>query len=107
MIAARVGQLDVTRVSVDLAGEFDAYDFEPLCEVLDALVSSGEMACVDLSGVTFLDLKCARELAIRSDLCGGCLRLHNPSWEAASSFKACGYGHGSIHWAFSEVKMLD
>jgi anti-anti-sigma regulatory factor len=89
----RMWQLDVTRVSVALVGEFDAYDLEPLCEVLDALLRSRVTACVDLSGVTFLDVGCARELATRSHLCGGRLTLRSPSWQAASSFRACGYGH--------------
>ena len=88
-------QLDITRVSVDLVGEFDAYDLETLCQVLDVLSHSREPACVNLSGVTFLDLECTRELAIRSYLCGGRLTLHSPSWQAAASLRACGYGHGS------------
>jgi hypothetical protein len=85
-------QLDKTRICVDLVGEFDAYDLEPLCEVLDGLLSLKETAYVDLSGVIFLDLKCARELAIRSHLCGGRLTLHNLSWQTVSSLRACGYG---------------
>jgi anti-anti-sigma regulatory factor len=89
---SRMLQLDITQVSVDLAGEFDAYDLKPLCEILDGLSGSRGTACVDLSGVTFLDLRCARELAIRSDLCGGRLVLRNPSWEAVSSLRACSYG---------------
>lgn len=88
-------QLAITRVSVDLVGEFDAYDLETLCQVLDVLSHSREPACVNLSGVTFLDLECARELAIRSYLCGGRLTLHSPSWQAAASLRACSYGHGS------------
>ena len=95
MLGTRECQLDKTRVSVDLAGEFDAYDLETLCQVLDVLSHSREPACVNLSGVTFLDLGCARELAIRSYLCGGRLSLHSPSWQAAASLRACGYGHGS------------
>jgi anti-anti-sigma regulatory factor len=89
-------QSDIPHVSVDLAGEFDAYDLEPLCEVLDGLLDSRGTTCVDLSGVTFLDLRCARELATRSELCGGHLVLRNPSWQAVSSLRACGYGYGSL-----------
>jgi anti-anti-sigma regulatory factor len=95
MLGTRECQSDVTRVSVNLAGEFDAYDLETLCQVLDVLLNSREPACVNLSGVTFLDLGCARELVIRSDLCGGRLTLHNPSWQAAASLRACGYEYGS------------
>ncbi len=92
----RVWQLDITQVFVDLVGEFDTYNLETLCEVLDGLPGSKESVCVDLSGVTFLDLRCARELALRSHLCGGRLMLRNPSWQAVSSFKTCGYGHGPL-----------
>jgi hypothetical protein len=89
----RMPQPDLTQVSVYLAGEFDTYDLEPLRGVLDKLLGSRGTACVDLSGVTFLDLRWARELAIRSHLCGGRLMLRNPSWQAVSSLRACGYGH--------------
>lgn len=102
MIRAREWQLDITRDSVDLTGEFDAYDLEPLCEVLDGLLASRMTACVDLSGVTFLDLRCAREIAIRSHLCGGHLTLRNPSWQAVLSLRACNYGNGSLLSGFSE-----
>lgn len=95
MLGTRECQLDMRRVSVDLAGEFDANDVEMLCQVLDVLSHSRKPACVNLSGVTFLDLGCARELAIRSYPCGGRLTLHSPSWQAAASLRACGYGHGS------------
>ena len=90
MIDTRTGQSDVARFSVQLAGEFDAYDWESLHQVLDALLSSRETVCVDLSRVTFLDLTCARELAVRShSFYGNRLTLHNPSWQAVSSFRAC------------------
>jgi anti-anti-sigma regulatory factor len=95
MLGTRECQLYITRVSVDLAGEFDAHDVERLCQVLDVLSHSREPACVNLSGVTFLDLGCARELASRSHPCGGCLTLHSPSWQAAASLRACGYGRWS------------
>jgi hypothetical protein len=89
-------QLDMTRISVDLAGEFDAYDLETLCQVLTGCAVAFEGACLrEPLRVTFLDLGCARELAIRSYLCGGSLSLHRPSWQAAASLRACGYEHGS------------
>jgi anti-anti-sigma regulatory factor len=96
MSDTRVSQHDKMQVSVDLVGEFDTYDLESFCEVLDGLLGSKETVCVDLSEVTFLDLGCARELAMRSDFCGGRLMLRNSSWQAVSSFRACGYGHGSL-----------
>jgi hypothetical protein len=96
MIGTWERQSDIPHVSVDLAGEFDACDLEPLCEVLDGLLDSRGTTCVDLSRVTFLDLRCAREIAIRSELCGGRLMLRNPSWQTLSSLRACGYGHGPL-----------
>lgn len=92
MSDTRILRPNLTHVSLDLVGEFDTYDLEPLREALDGLLGLKETVCVDLSGVTFLDLRCARALAIRSDLCGGRLMLRNPSWEAVSSLRACGYG---------------
>jgi hypothetical protein len=89
-------QPDLAQVSLDLVGEFDTCDLEPLCEVLDGLLGLRGTTWVDLSGVTFLDLRCARELAINSELCGGRLVLRNPSWQAVSSLRACGYGHGPL-----------
>ena len=47
---------------------------------------------VDLSRVAFLDVRCARELAVRSLRRGNCLTLRNPSWQARASLEACGVG---------------
>jgi hypothetical protein len=60
MIGAQACHLDITRVSVALAGEFDAHELESLRQVLDALLSLRGEACVDLTGVPFLALRCAR-----------------------------------------------
>jgi anti-anti-sigma regulatory factor len=92
MSDTRILQPEQTHVSLNLGGEFDAYDLESLREALDRLLGSKETVCVDLSRVTFLDLRCARELATRSHLCGGPLILRNPSWQAVSSLRTCGYG---------------
>jgi ABC-type transporter Mla MlaB component len=86
----RMLQPDLAHVSLGLVGEFDTYDLQSLREALDGLLKSKETVYIDLSGVTFLDLRCTRELAIRSDLCDGCLMLHNASWQAVSSLRACG-----------------
>ena len=47
---------------------------------------------VDLSRVAFLDVRCARELAVRSFRRGDNLTLRNPSWQARVSLEACGVG---------------
>jgi anti-anti-sigma regulatory factor len=85
-------QPELAHVSLDLVGEFDTFDLESLREALDGLSNSKETVYVDLSMVTFLDLRCARELATRSHLCGGRLVLRNPTWQAVWSLRACGYG---------------
>jgi anti-anti-sigma regulatory factor len=69
MSDTRMLRPDLAHVSLDLVGEFDTYDLESLREALDGLLNSKETVYIDLSGVTFLDLRCTRELAIRSDLC--------------------------------------
>jgi hypothetical protein len=43
---------------------------------------------VDLSGITFLDLKSARELAVRSQLYAHHLSLRNPSSQVTASVEA-------------------
>jgi anti-anti-sigma regulatory factor len=78
MSDTRILQPEQTHVSLNLGGEFDAYDLESLREALDRLLGSKETVCVDLSRVTFMDLRCARELATHSHLCGGRLILRNP-----------------------------
>jgi anti-anti-sigma regulatory factor len=91
MSDTRMLRPDLAHVSLDLVGEFDTYDLESLREALDGLLNSKETVYIDLSGVTFLDLRCTRELAIRADLCDGRLMLRNASWQVVSSLRACGY----------------
>jgi anti-anti-sigma regulatory factor len=78
-------------ISIELSGELDIRDLEYLRSSLDNALSSGLTACVNLSGVSFLDVRCARELAIRVGLYGSRLQLHNPSWQVEASFRACGF----------------
>jgi hypothetical protein len=92
MCDTRMLQPDLTQISSDLVGEFDTYDLESLREVLNRLWRTQETICVDLSAVTFLDLRCARELAIHSNLCDGRMLLRYPSWEAVTSLRVCDYG---------------
>ena len=79
------------RISIELSGEFDMRDLEHLRNCLDDALSSGLATCVNLSGVSFLDLRCAQELAIRARLLGSRLQLRNPSWQVEASFRACGF----------------
>lgn len=74
---------------VELSGEFDSRDLKDLRETLDEAGERG--AVVDLSGVTFLDLRATRELAVRFQVHAGNLSLRHPSWAVLESIAACGY----------------
>ena len=82
---------EMPKVLVELAGEFDASELALVSRKLDDASQLGLPVSVDLSGVTFLDTLCTAELVARSSLGGGCLRLCEFSWQAAASFRACGY----------------
>jgi anti-anti-sigma regulatory factor len=58
---------------VELWGEFDAFCIGGLKRTLNEASSRRGPAFFDLSGITFLDLRSARELAVRS-----MLRAHHP-----------------------------
>jgi anti-anti-sigma factor len=74
---------------VTLTGELDVRYQQILENVLDDCVSSGRFALIDLSGVTFMDSRCVRELAIQYLLSDGRLVLCDPSREVALSVAAC------------------
>lgn len=75
--------------SVALRGEFDVCSIQDLRGALDAVRNLRGPVSVDLSGVTFLDLGCARELAVRSQLYAHCLGLRNPSEQVLATVRAC------------------
>ena len=78
-------------ISIELSGELDIRDLEHLRSSLDNALNSGLATCVHLSEVSFLDVRCARELAIRARLHESRLELRNPSWQVETSFRACGF----------------
>ena len=78
-------------ISIELSGELDIRDLEHLQSSLDDALTSGLATCVHLSGVSFLDIRCARELAIRARLHGSRLELRNPSWQVEAGFRACSF----------------
>ncbi len=91
-----ISALDRAGVLVELSGEFDDRDLSTLRKALSVVSSCGLSTIVDLSDVTFLDVRCARELAVRScfdDL----LILCDPSWQAEASFKVCGHEARVVH----------
>lgn len=77
-------------VLLEMRGEFDLSSLKDLKRNLDACASLREPVTVDLSGVTFLDSGCARELAVRSQLYAHRLILRSPSWETRATIHACG-----------------
>ena len=76
-------------ILVELFGEFDVRDLSTLRKVLSIALSARLPAHLDLSKVTFLDIRCARELAEQASLYDY-LMLCDPSWECEASLKACG-----------------
>jgi len=78
-------------ISFELSGELDIRDLEHLRSYLDSALNSGLAICVHLAEVSFLDIRCARELAIRVRLHESRLELRNPSWQVEASFRACGF----------------
>jgi anti-anti-sigma regulatory factor len=78
-------------ISFELSGELDIRDLEHLRSYLDSALNSGLAICVHLAEVSFLDIRCARELAIRARLHESRLELRNPSWQVEASFRACGF----------------
>ena len=76
---------------VRLFGELDLHDLDTLGTLVRAVEDSSQPVLVDLSGVTFLDLGWARELAALHLLGPDHLVLCSPSWQASVSFAACGF----------------
>lgn len=92
-VAARRREIGRSGSRLTLRGEFDLDDLSAaLGAALGAARAGAEGGRVvaDLSGVTFMDLRCARELtawhALRPDL----VELRAPSWQAGASLRTCG-----------------
>jgi anti-anti-sigma regulatory factor len=77
-------------VLVELWGEFDLFSLSDLRGKLNAVLDLHRTTLVDLSGITFLDLVSARELAVRSQLSAHHLALRNPSSQVRASLEAFG-----------------
>ena len=82
---------------VELWGEFDLFSLSDLRKKLNALLDLHRTILVDLSGITFLDLVSARELAVRAQLYAHQLFLRNPSPQVIASIKAFGLW-GWVHF---------
>jgi hypothetical protein len=75
---------------VELWGEFDLFSLGDLCRTLNGVLGLRRMTLVDLSGITFLDLASARELAVQAQLYAHRLTLHDPSLQVKASVEAFG-----------------
>ena len=82
-------------VTVGMRGEFDAYSLSDMRRTLDRACAFGKPVVVDLSGVTFLDLRSARELVVRSVIQAHQLAFENPSPGVLASVRALGIDGGS------------
>ena len=87
-------------ILVELWREFDLFSLARLREALNHVASLRRSTLVDLSGITFLDLLSARELAIRSQLYSHFLTFGTPSPEVTASTRA----FGLEGWVRSEAR---
>jgi anti-anti-sigma factor len=78
------------RLLVKLWGELDVFSIEELKRTLTDVSSYWGPILVDLSGISFLDLQSARELAVRSLLYEHRLTLLNPSPQVMATVEALG-----------------
>lgn len=90
MYGIEVREADTKGMVMELWGDLDLFALDTLLKTLNSVAILREPTAVDLSGVTFLDLGCARELAVRSQLYAHNLSLRNPSSQVRSTIRACG-----------------
>lgn len=86
--ATSVGPTGEPEALVELRGEFDVFELQRLRDALDRASGLGTPVTVGLSEVTFLDARCARELALRHR--DGRLKLRDISWRVERSLEVCG-----------------
>ncbi|HEX6710537.1 MAG TPA: STAS domain-containing protein [Rubrobacter sp.] len=75
---------------VELWGEFDIFCVAELKRMLVEVSSRRRPTLVDLSGIAFLDLQSAREIAVRSLLYAHHLTFRNPSPQVMATVGALG-----------------
>lgn len=93
----RVHEPDRTGILVELFGEFDIVMGRALRTTVGSVARWGLPVFVDLSGVTFLDSSCLRELAVQHRLHANHLTLCNPSRQVELSVAACDL-EGWVHF---------
>jgi anti-anti-sigma regulatory factor len=75
---------------VELSGEFDAFCIEELKNILDDVTLYRGSVMVDLSQITFLDLRSAREITVRSMLRANRPTFLDPSPQVTATMQALG-----------------
>jgi anti-anti-sigma regulatory factor len=75
---------------VELWGEFDVFCIGELRRILDEASSRRGPVLVDLSGITFLDLRSAREIVVRSVLSARSPFFLDPSPQVTATMTALG-----------------
>jgi anti-anti-sigma factor len=75
---------------VAFRGEFDISCYATLGSALEDALRRETKIFVDLSGVTFMDASCVRELALLRSLYGERLVLETPSREVGVAVAVCG-----------------
>jgi len=88
--AIKLTEFDRDGTLLELKGDLDLFSLRELRATLDLVASLRRPALVDLSGITFLDVGSARELAVYSCLYGHHVTFVKPSWQVLASIGACG-----------------
>lgn len=75
----------------ELWGEFDLFCIEELKRTLSDVSACRGPVLIDLSGITFLDLQSARELAVHPLLCTRRPTFLDPSPQVTATMRALGF----------------
>ena len=84
------GRRDDRCALITLSGEIDVRCRTILEDTLRGCLAWRESTLVELSGVTFMDSRCVRELAFHYQLGGGRTVLYDPSEDVLVGAAACG-----------------
>lgn len=90
-------------VSIELFGELDVAAVDGLGEILAWASDSGCSVTVGLSGVTFLDSACLRELAVHQALRPARVALCDPSPQVEIGVAACDL-EAWVHFRFAAAR---
>jgi len=89
-ITAAPGRRDDRCALITLSGEIDVHCRTILEDTLRGCLAWRGSTLVELSGVTFMDSRCVRELAFHYQLGGGRMVLYDPCGDVLVGVAACG-----------------